>query len=99
MSKCEKCGKEVVLPFTCNYCGNGYCDEHRLPENHDCQNQPARTPLGSTYNIRTPRTMQSTWELLELRRLLVPKYFFFFVSFVAATIFQLILFRPYERAR
>jgi len=34
--KCATCGAEVDLPFKCNYCGNYYCPEHRLPENHDC---------------------------------------------------------------
>jgi hypothetical protein len=40
MKKCEKCGKEVLFPFTCTYCGNDYCDEHRLPESHECSNLP-----------------------------------------------------------
>lgn len=26
------------MSFTCRYCGEKYCSEHRLPENHDCQN-------------------------------------------------------------
>jgi hypothetical protein len=47
MPKCEQCGKEVDLPFECNFCGGHFCIEHRLPENHNCPNQPARTPLGS----------------------------------------------------
>jgi Zn-dependent protease len=24
------------MPFKCPYCGNYFCHEHRLPENHDC---------------------------------------------------------------
>jgi DNA-binding transcriptional ArsR family regulator len=36
---------------------------------------------------------------LRLQRLLVPKYFFYFVFFVAATVFQVILFRPSELSR
>lgn len=24
------------MTFTCRYCGNKFCAEHRLPENHDC---------------------------------------------------------------
>lgn len=24
------------MSFTCKYCGETYCSEHRLPENHDC---------------------------------------------------------------
>ena len=24
------------MPYTCNFCGEKYCSEHRLPENHSC---------------------------------------------------------------
>ncbi len=34
--KCRKCGRETFLPFQCPYCGDQFCSEHRLPENHDC---------------------------------------------------------------
>jgi Zn-dependent protease len=34
--KCQKCQKEVFLPFQCPYCGGYFCSEHRLPENHEC---------------------------------------------------------------
>lgn len=36
MVKCDKCGREVTMPFRCNYCGNYFCSEHRLPEFHEC---------------------------------------------------------------
>jgi len=44
--KCECCGDMIVLPFKCNFCGGKFCSKHRLPENHSCRFQPARTPLG-----------------------------------------------------
>jgi Zn-dependent protease len=34
--KCRKCGQETFLPFRCPYCGDQFCTEHRLPENHGC---------------------------------------------------------------
>ena len=34
--KCRKCGQETFLPFRCPYCGDQFCSEHRLPENHGC---------------------------------------------------------------
>ena len=43
---CEECGKEVFLPFECNFCGSKFCIAHRLPENHSCPSMPRRTPLG-----------------------------------------------------
>jgi hypothetical protein len=46
MGKCEFCGEEVLLPFECSFCRKHFCNEHRLPENHDCIEAPRRTPLG-----------------------------------------------------
>lgn len=37
MAECSKCGKES-MSFVCRYCGEKFCSEHRLPENHDCEN-------------------------------------------------------------
>jgi hypothetical protein len=45
--KCEICGRYVELPFECSFCQGHFCTEHRLPENHDCQEAPERSPLGS----------------------------------------------------
>jgi uncharacterized protein YkwD len=36
MPRCDFCGKNVSLPFHCQYCGKQFCDEHRLPPNHAC---------------------------------------------------------------
>ena len=36
MTSCAVCGKQERMPFKCKFCGNTYCSEHRLPENHDC---------------------------------------------------------------
>jgi uncharacterized protein len=36
MSRCSVCGRDENMPYTCRRCGNTYCGEHRLPENHDC---------------------------------------------------------------
>ncbi len=37
MAKCDYCGEEVSLPYTCGYCGGSFCPRHRLPENHECE--------------------------------------------------------------
>ena len=53
--KCDKCGKDVFLPFRCPYCGGYFCSEHRLPENHDCPRMElARAPRKET----KPATVQ-----------------------------------------
>jgi len=36
MVKCDKCGVATSMPFRCRYCGGYFCDQHRLPEFHDC---------------------------------------------------------------
>lgn len=35
MAKCSECGKQS-MSFTCKYCGEKFCSEHRLPEKHEC---------------------------------------------------------------
>jgi Zn-dependent protease len=50
--KCQKCQKEVFLPFKCPYCGDYFCSEHRLPENHECPRiEHARAPKQQTQPI------------------------------------------------
>jgi Zn-dependent protease len=50
--KCQKCQKEVFLPFQCPYCKGYFCSEHRLPENHECPRiEYARTPKEETRPI------------------------------------------------
>jgi len=50
--KCQKCGKETFLPFRCPYCGDYFCPDHRLPENHECPRMElARAPKKETKQI------------------------------------------------
>ena len=34
--ECNFCGFRDPMPFTCKFCGNSYCYNHRLPESHNC---------------------------------------------------------------
>lgn len=36
MKECSVCGESLTHPYTCNYCGEKHCSDHRLPEKHDC---------------------------------------------------------------
>jgi len=38
MVKCQICGIELYMPFICPYCKKYFCVNHRLPENHSCEN-------------------------------------------------------------
>jgi len=40
MPECNRCGAKVLFLFTCRYCGGRFCEEHRLPENHQCVSLP-----------------------------------------------------------
>ncbi len=36
MPRCDHCGNECTLPFTCQHCGGKFCPDCRLPPGHDC---------------------------------------------------------------
>lgn len=40
MGQCQLCKKEVDMPFTCSYCNQTFCSDHRLPEEHQCPALP-----------------------------------------------------------
>ena len=42
MGICYFCGKEVDLPHKCKFCNLTFCDDHRLPEEHNCSGLPER---------------------------------------------------------
>lgn len=37
VSLCDHCNKKLGLRFRCRSCRGNFCDDHRLPENHDCR--------------------------------------------------------------
>lgn len=69
--KCDFCGREEDLPFTCNYCGGTFCGEHRLPEAHACRGDLTRRIVanpnttrswdGSVYSGTSPGTRGSPY--------------------------------------
>jgi len=37
ISRCNYCGKRISgMPHSCKFCGERHCDEHILPESHNC---------------------------------------------------------------
>jgi hypothetical protein len=55
MTRCDHCGNECILPFTCQHCGGKYCQDCRLPPNHDCTgigswNAKPRPAIGMNYS-------------------------------------------------
>ncbi|MDA4118645.1 MAG: site-2 protease family protein [Thaumarchaeota archaeon] len=51
--KCDYCGADEDLPFTCNYCGGTFCGEHRLPEAHRCTGDLSRKFASSPLTTRS----------------------------------------------
>jgi len=54
MTRCEHCGNECTLPFTCQHCGGKFCADCRLPPNHSCTglgswNKKPRPAVGMSY--------------------------------------------------
>ena len=71
MVKCAYCGKEVSMPFVCPYCGQTFCAEHRLPENHECPNMP-KEPFWyqkrKSIEVKTKSEMLSEGELYFIKK-------------------------------
>lgn len=73
MVNCDKCGVETYMPYRCKYCGGYFCDQHRLPEFHDCQGEynqvkPNTVHVGSysstgdfQNNYSTTRVIRPYW--------------------------------------
>jgi hypothetical protein len=36
MARCDYCGNECTLPFTCQHCRGTFCPDCRLPPVHQC---------------------------------------------------------------
>lgn len=50
MAQCNYCGEKIdSLAYECNSCGRNYCDNHRLPEKHDCVRLSKSTTLGPDF--------------------------------------------------
>lgn len=54
MARCDHCGSDCVLPFTCQHCGGKFCSDCRLPPNHNCPgisswNAKPRPAVGMNY--------------------------------------------------
>ena len=55
MTRCDHCGNETTLPFTCQHCGGKFCADCRLPPNHECSgigswNKKPRPAVGMNYS-------------------------------------------------
>lgn len=50
------CSGDESMRNSCSYCGDSYCAEHRLPENHDCPAVSAANTLGPDFRATPDRS-------------------------------------------
>jgi len=87
---CAMCGKELVLPFTCKYCGESFCAKHRLPENHNCPGLPMRS--WAVYKTERTETVSESRRVgQEVHRKPLP-YFFLLIIMIGLALLFAILF-------
>ncbi|WP_298668479.1 AN1-type zinc finger protein [uncultured Methanofollis sp.] len=69
MTKCYFCGCQIKeLPYTCRRCGEKFCSDHRLPENHYCRGYPRHYEKKSKKRIsrRTKRKILKVFGVLAI---------------------------------
>lgn len=59
MAKCDICGEPLGMPYTCNECGGVHCHEHRLPENHNCQQLQGDVTFADAFSSPRRRSASS----------------------------------------
>lgn len=71
--KCKQCGAETYMPFKCPYCGQYFCVEHRLPENHNCSEYwrakaPREQPAKTLKTVKTEPSYQYSVTMMPPKR-------------------------------
>lgn len=65
---CHECNKKIdsLIPFKCKHCGNLFCKDHFLPENHNCPNFKPKSifsQLNDKPDMREPKpSYENTYE-------------------------------------
>lgn len=47
-----KCPINSATMFFCRYCKKGFCETHRLPENHKCKDPKLPYPMRKGYGVK-----------------------------------------------
>lgn len=64
MANCYLCEIEIRdIPYRCKYCGMIFCNEHRLPENHDCPFDLRKKD--KSFNLRDKPLYQDALEFMN----------------------------------
>src|SRR5438094_3851585 len=62
LAQCSFCQKKEPFPYTCAYCKQKFCADHRLAENHDC------------FKARYAKYIRKTWVRKQGQNITSGKY-------------------------
>lgn len=71
MVECGQCGETLDnLAYSCNYCGQANCSDHRLPEKHDCialhlTRPPESSKAEADAHLGDPRNFRGEEDFVE----------------------------------
>lgn len=71
MVECGQCGEQLDdLAYSCNYCGQSNCSDHRLPEKHDCialqlTRPPESSKAEADAHLGNPRNFRGDEDFIE----------------------------------
>lgn len=74
MTTCSSCGDEGELFYSCNYCGDSFCPDHRLPEAHDCDGVEFLSATGKRFENKTTGEVVETGSGIESPEPFKPEY-------------------------
>ncbi|MFC7164550.1 AN1-type zinc finger domain-containing protein [Halospeciosus flavus] len=43
MPRCSECRAQTDMPYQCRHCGDEFCSDHRLPDDHSCSTAESDT--------------------------------------------------------
>lgn len=61
-SHCNYCLKPTPMPYQCHRCGGWYCENHRLPEKHNCPGEETKT--GKSVERLKPKKREKKKEIV-----------------------------------
>lgn len=74
MTLCSTCGDRGKLFYTCNYCDETFCPDHRLPEAHECDGVEFLSATGKRFETKTTGEVVEEGERIESPEPFEPEY-------------------------
>lgn len=74
MSECHHCETNPDFPFRCQYCDAVFCEDHRLPEAHDCDGVRFLSDPGKRFESKFSDEIVRTNEEIRAPEPIEPEY-------------------------